>query len=253
MTKAIVVGLGLIGEIVINALEDLNYDIIGVDLEDKSSLINSHKKLVSTLTCDATEENAVKSLMKNIFHEHPSTYLLVNALGVDVKVGNTDTFQPLEKQTGQHFNEALIQGLSSYFLTSKYFVLGHLQNGSDGRILNIASDLSIIAPDHRLYNDNNIVNLKPAHYGVVKHGVIGLTKYFSATYAPQIISNSLSPSGIFQDNMDPDFINKLSERTPLNRLMEGYELAEPIRFLCNKKNSFTTGQNLVVDGGRSII
>ena len=253
MTKAIVVGLGLIGEIVINALEDLNYEIIGVDLEDKYSLMNSNKKLVSTLTCDATEENAVKSLMEGVFQEHPSSYLLVNALGVDVKVGNTGTFQPLEKQMSQHFNEALIQGLSSYFLTSKYFVLNHLQNGSDGRILNIASDLSVIAPDHRLYNDNNVINLKPAHYGVVKHGVIGLTKYFSATYAPQIISNSLSPSGIFQDNMDPDFIRKLSERTPLNRLMEGYELAEPIKFLCNRKNSFATGQNLVVDGGRSII
>ena len=53
--------------------------------------------------------------------------------------------------------------------------------------------------------------------------------------------------------MEEGFIKKLSYRTPLNRLMEKNELIEPIKFLCNKNNSFTTGQNIVVDGGRSII
>ena len=103
-----------------------------------------------------------------------------------------------------------------------------------------------------MYNQSDVINFKPAHYGVVKHGVVGLTKYFSATYAPDIIVNSLSPSGIFQENMEEGFIKKLSYRTPLNRLMEKNELIEPIKFLCNKNNPFTTGQNIVVDG-RSII
>jgi NAD(P)-dependent dehydrogenase (short-subunit alcohol dehydrogenase family) len=253
MDKAIVFGLGLIGQIVVKALKDLDYEVIGVDLSDKSNLIAHHDNLISTEVCDATDENVVEHILKQIFDKYQNPYLLVNALGVDVKVGDSNTFESLDNQNIQNFNKALLHGLTSYFVTSKHFVLNHLKNESLGRILNIASDLSVIAPDHRLYNQKDITNYKPAHYGVVKHGVVGLTKYFSATYAPQVITNSLSPSGILQDGMDKDFIKKLSERTPLNRLMEGHELAEPIKFLCNKDNSFATGQNLVVDGGRSII
>ena len=45
-----------------------------------------------------------------------------------------------------------------------------------GIILNIASDLSLIAPDNRIYNSNNKISLvKPVSYSVVKHGITGLT------------------------------------------------------------------------------
>ena len=53
--------------------------------------------------------------------------------------------------------------------------------------------------------------------------------------------------------MSEDFINKLSGLTPLDRVMTKEELIEPIKFLCNPKNTFTTGHNLIVDGGRSVI
>jgi len=253
VNKAIIFGLGLIGQIVINALQDLDYEVIGVDLEDKKDLTNLHKNLIEIKTCDATDEKSVINILDNIFNDYGPPYLLVNALGLDVKVGKGNAFEPLENQSVSSFNNALQQGLTSYFLTSKHFVLNLIKSENQGRILNIASDLSVIAPDHRLYNQSDVINFKPAHYGVIKHGVVGLTKYFSATYAPDIIVNSLSPSGIFQENMEEGFIKKLSYRTPLNRLMEKNELIEPIKFLCNKNNSFTTGQNIVVDGGRSII
>ena len=158
MDKAIVFGLGLIGQIVIKALKDLDYEVIGVDLSDKSNLIAHHDNLISTEVCDATDENVEEPILKQIFDEYQNPYLLVNALGVDVKVGDSNTFESLDNQNIQNFNKALLHGLTSYFVTSKHFVLNHLKNESLGRILNIASDLSVIAPDHRLYNQKNITN-----------------------------------------------------------------------------------------------
>ena len=43
-----------------------------------------------------------------------------------------------------------------------------------GNIINISSDLGLISPDNRIYEKNFV---KPVSYSVVKHGIIGLTKY----------------------------------------------------------------------------
>lgn len=254
MKTALVFGLGLIGNIAAEAITEIGYKVIGVDIAKKNFYNPNNKNLIDTHICDATNENDINLFMKKVFSKNDNPFLLINAMGVDAKFQiNNNSFAPINNQDAITFNHALNQGLTSYFLTSKYFVINHIRNNSKGRILNIASDLSVFAPDHRIYNKEELKNFKPAHYGVVKHGVVGLTKYFSATFAPQIIVNSLSPSGIFQDDMDSTFVSKLSELTPMNRMIEKEELIKPIQFLCNKENSFLTGQNIIVDGGRSII
>ena len=64
--------------------------------------------------------------MKNIFSKHQPPSLLINAMGVDAKVGkDNNSFKEINKQDGASFNNALQQGITSYFLTSKYFVLEH--------------------------------------------------------------------------------------------------------------------------------
>ena len=252
---AIIFGLGLIGQIALEALTQLNFRIIGVDISEDNGIFDKYSNLVEYKLCDATKEDEVMGTLNQIFSDHKSPNLLINALGLDSKVGtHEEGFENLSNQDGTSFNNALIQGISSYFFTSKFFVINHKKSKTMGKILNIASDLSVIAPDHRLYNENDVISkFKPAHYSAVKHSVIGLTKYFSATFGPDIIANSLSPSGIYQENMSEDFINKLSGLTPLDRVMTKEELIEPIKFLCNPKNTFTTGHNLIVDGGRSVI
>ena len=50
-----------------------------------------------------------------------------------------------------------------------------------GVILNVASDLSIIAPDQRLYS--HLKTHKPVSYSVIKHALNGLTKYLAAYWS----------------------------------------------------------------------
>ena len=122
-----------------------------------------------------------------------------------------------------------------------------------GVILNIASDLSVIAPDQRLYSSSKKKrNYKPVTYSVIKHGLIGLTKYLS-TYWPDknIRCNSLSPGGVELDQ-SKEFKKRLKKLIPLNRMAQKSEYKSAIKFLCSDASSYMTGHNLIIDGGRSI-
>ena len=71
-----------------------------------------------------------------------------------------------------------------------------------GVILNVASDLALISPDHRIYNINDkfIRNVKPITYSIVKHGIVGLTKYTANYWAKSNVRcNAIAPGGIYNN------------------------------------------------------
>jgi len=121
----------------------------------------------------------------------------------------------------------------------------------NGIILNISSDLSVIAPDQRLYSHLGIS--KPVSYSVTKHGLTGLTKYLASFWAKQNVRvNSFSPGGIY-NNQDKLFVEKIKNLIPMGRMANKIEYKKTIQFLCSDDSSYMTGQNIISDGGRSII
>ena len=130
------------------------------------------------------------------------------------------------------------------------------RENSGGVILNIASDLSIIAPDQRLYRKPEISeeeqSVKPVTYSVIKTALIGLTKYIATYWAEKNVRcNALSPGGVY-NNQDVEFVDALSKLIPLKRMANVNEYKSAIQFLCSDASSYMTGFNLVMDGGRHI-
>jgi NAD(P)-dependent dehydrogenase (short-subunit alcohol dehydrogenase family) len=130
-----------------------------------------------------------------------------------------------------------------------------LENGG-GVILNIASDLGVIAPDQRLYRKEdipeNMQNVKPITYSAAKWAIVGMTKYMAVYFAEKNIRvNCLSPTGVF-NNHPKDFVKKLSNIIPMNRMANLDEYKGAIAFLCSDASSYMTGENMVIDGGKSV-
>jgi NAD(P)-dependent dehydrogenase (short-subunit alcohol dehydrogenase family) len=152
------------------------------------------------------------------------------------------------------WNDDLRVGLTGAFLCSRTFGLEMVKRGK-GVILNIASDLVVIAPDQRLYLQEGVPAdqqpVKPVTYSVVKTGLIGLSRYLATYWASSGVRvNAISPGGVFNNQPEP-FLVQLHQRIPLARMAHADEYQGAILFLCSDASSYMTGANLIVDGGRT--
>lgn len=201
---------------------------------------------------DVTSEKDLFNFLKIIKKKFKKLDILINNAAIDSKVntkGNLKKNNKFEYFSIEQWNKELSVGLTGYFLCSKIFG-SYMAENKKGVILNISSDLSVIAPDQRLYAGKQ---KKPVTYSVIKTGIIGLTKYLASYWGHLGVRvNSLSPGGIY-NNQDTKFVKRISTLIPLNRMLEKEELKGSIQFLCSDASSYLNGHNLVLDGGRSII
>ena len=126
-----------------------------------------------------------------------------------------------------------------------------------GIILNIGSDLSFISPDQNLYQKKIIKSkyqeVKPVSYSIIKHGIVGLTKYTATYWANKNVRcNLLAPGGIY-NNQPKEFLNKIKKIIPLKRMAKKNEYEEAILFLISDASSYMNGASLVIDGGRTAL
>ena len=148
---------------------------------------------------DVTKEESINNVLDSVNKKRRIDILINNAAvnpAVDLINPLTDSSR-LENFSLCEWNRQLAVGLTGAFLTSKIFGSAMAHDGLGGNIINIASDLSVIAPDQRLYQDQSLNDsqqpVKPLTYSVIKTGLIGLTRYL-ATYWPESYSMQRSIS-----------------------------------------------------------
>tara|TARA_B100000780_G_scaffold278899_1_gene254260 strand:- start:1055 stop:1579 length:525 start_codon:yes stop_codon:yes gene_type:complete len=125
-----------------------------------------------------------------------------------------------------------------------------------GSIINISSDLGVTAPDQRVYdpkeNLSSVKNFKPISYSISKHAIGGITKYISSYWAHKNVRCNTLALGAVLNNQPKFLIKNVKKRIPLNRWANKNEYKAAIKFLASEKNSYMTGQTLIIDGGRTI-
>lgn len=237
-------------------LTDVNDTALGSACKELTTQFDSDR--IKSVVMDVSQPKNVESVARRLNDEGVHVDILINNAAVDAKVKNSGELSGgsrLENLSVDQWELEVRVGLTGALMCAKVF--GTLMaERKRGVILNIASDLSVIAPDQRIYRREGIPSdqqhVKPVTYSIIKAGIIGLTRYLATYWADQgVRCNALSPGGV-QTNQDPVFVSRLTSLIPLGRMASADEYQATVQFLCSDASAYLTGQNIVVDGGRSV-
>jgi NAD(P)-dependent dehydrogenase (short-subunit alcohol dehydrogenase family) len=210
------------------------------------------------LETDITSEDSLEKALCRILEKFGRIDVLINNAANNPKVEDAKqkSWSRLENFPLDVWNADIRVGLTGAFLCSRVFG-AEMAKRQSGVIVNIASDLAVIAPDQRLYRidglDEDKQPVKPVTYSVVKTALLGLTRYLATYWADKNIRvNAISPGGVFNDQPEV-FLSRLIPLIPLGRMANRDEYQGAILFLCSDASSYMTGTNLVIDGGRSCL
>ena len=214
-------------------------------------------KPVRTVVLDVTKEESVVKSLNDLAKAGVDVDILVNNAARNPAVGAQGLAKSnrLEDLDLKAFQLDCDVGLTGAILCAKIFGTA-MAKRNRGVILNVASDLGVIAPDQRLYQSEGKSeweqDVKPVSYSVVKHGIIGLTKYLATYWAHRgVRCNALSPGGVYTQQPEA-FVDKIKKLIPLGRMAKVNEYEGAVIFLCSDASSYMNGANLIVDGGRSV-
>ncbi len=262
--NAIITGAaGLLGKKHAEALLERGFRVILVDNNYKE-LVKVKKSLnvffsdskIIIFNADITKENKIIKLKKFLKKRKINVDTLINNAAINPKMSNLNKSSSgkLENYKIKSLVKEIEVGIVGAFVCTKVFGADMAKN-KFGVIINMGSDLSIIAPDQAVYhksdNIEKVKHFKPAGYSITKFGLLGLTKYVGTYWAHRgIRCNMLVAGGV--ENKQPSFLIKnIKKRIPMNRWARADEYKKAIQFLCSEDSKYMTGQTLVIDGGRT--
>lgn len=258
-------GAGLLGVRHAEAIAEMGgfpilFDIDAERVQVRASEITRTYDVQSIgLAVDITSVEAISAAVERIHTELGQIDILINNAANDPKMGASGADGPhwsrFENFSPDVWNGDIAVGLTGAFLCCK-IIGSEMARRGRGVILNIASDLGVIAPDQRIYRQPGIAEdqqpVKPVTYSVVKHGLIGLTKYLATYWAERGLRvNALSPGGVFNEQ-DEAFVKRLTQLIPLGRMADADEYKAAVVFLVSDASAYMTGANLIIDGGRTV-
>ena len=255
-------GAGLLGEQHARAIAAVGGTPVLLDIDEdrlhsKSAALNRDFDChTSGFVADITKRHEVERVSNEVLARYGRIDILINNAANNPKMESTSTvdFSRFENFPYEQWNQDLSVGIGGAFVCSQ--VLGNeMAERGSGVILNIASDLALIAPDQRIYRTPNtpehLQPVKPVTYSVVKSALIGLTRYLATYWAGQGVRvNAICPGGV-ENGQPEEFVAKLTNLIPLGRMARPHEYQGAIVFLCSDASSYMTGAILVMDGGRT--
>jgi len=195
---------------------------------------------------DVTDSAAIERFFSEVFDKQALHIVINNAYSG----GGGDSAHASSKDFLQSYDVGVVA--AHRILTStKANLLRAKEETGDSSIINVSSMYGLVSPERRNYGSAKSAN--PPFYGATKAALLQWTRYTACELAPagirvNAISPGAFPSPEAQRN-DPEFIDRLSSRTPLGRVGEPQELNGATLFLASSASSYVTGTNIIVDGG----
>lgn len=245
---------GHLGKEFSECLASLKANLILLD-KDKKKLLKLEKSLqkkndilVSSYTVDLEKISQRKKTINAIKKKFQSIDIIINNAAF-IGASNLKNWSTnFENQSIETWNRAIEVNLTSVFHICQG-LLPLLKKSKNPSIVNIGSMHGFLAPEWSLYKDTNMSN--PAAYSVSKAGIIHLTKWLATTLAPKIRVNCISPGGIYR-SQPKKFLKRFNATTPLEKMATEKDFIGALIYLCGNSSNYMTGQNIVIDGGRSL-
>ena len=245
-------GAGFLGRKFCEFFSKKNFKVLCIDNNKKNiKKINElNLRNLIVYNCDITNHDKVEKLYKVISKSFFVDVLINNAAIDAIPFKKNDINQKFP--TSEMWDKEFDASLKGSFFMIKFFGEAMILK-KKGSIINIGSDLSIIAPNQKIYKSSYDSYIKPVTYAVIKHGMVGLTKYFSSLYGEKNVRVNMVSPGPVKNNQNNKLLSEIENMTPMERLGNPKDIFGLLFFLANDDSSYITGQNILVDGGKTII
>lgn len=170
---------------------------------------------------------------------------------VDVLVNNGH--EPLGEDwatvTGQQFTRQLANA-TGYFLLARLMRNHIAQRRASGSVILVGSMYGTVGSYPETYA--GICASSPVAYQTLKGSLIQMARHLAVYWADDHVRvNCLSPGPFPQPLAPPDLVNRLRQKSPMQRMGEPHELKGAVVFLASNASSYVNGHNLLIDGGWS--
>lgn len=181
--------------------------------------------------------------------EHCVDSTIRSAGRIDILINNAH--EPLKSDwtnvTADEFNRQLTN-VTGYFELARHVRNHAVDENRPASIVMIGSMYGLVGSYPDTYE--NLTPAIPAAYHALKGGIVQLTRHLAVYWAKDNVRvNCLSPGPFPKPTANPQFVERLTLKSPMGRMGKPHELKGALLLLASDAGSYITGQNFVVDGG----
>jgi gluconate 5-dehydrogenase len=205
-------------------------------LKEAENFLKDQSLAVDATICDVADASSVEQLVQQTIEKHGKIDVLVNNAGLTWGA-------PAETMPLDRWKQVIDANITGTFLMSQA-VGRHMLEREKGAIVNVASIAGLGGGQ-----------LNTVGYNASKAAVINMTRALAVEWAARGIRvNAIAP-GMFRTRMTEAIVERAeglyNATTPLGRIGKPGEIAPTVLFLASEGASYTTGQVVAIDGGRS--
>ena len=155
-------------------------------------------------------------------------------------------FESFENVGEENWDKVVEVNLKGTFLLCQIIGSYMAEQGS-GSVINIPSTYSVVAPNQNLYKGTKMGC--PAAYSASKGGIDALSQYLASYWAAKGVRvNMITPHGVWNHH-EEQFEKNFSNFSPMQRMSYNHEVASALIYLLSDASSYTTGANILNEGG----